>query len=247
MKKILAFDLDDTLSITKTPIDPAMVAVLGDILEHYEICVISGASFEQMKVQVVAPLSVLGEEKLAKVHLMPTCGTRYYRFQDSDWSLQYAHDLTDEQKTQITAALEKAAKSLGLWLDEPAGEIIEDRLSQITYSALGQKANAEDKYAWDPDNSKKFAIRDLVAAELPDLEVRAGGTTSIDVTLPGIDKAYGMQQLIDHAGVTKEEIFFFGDKLQDGGNDYPVKLFGIDTQEVEGWEDTAGHLRELIA
>ena len=247
MKKILAFDLDDTLSITKTPLDKEMVEVLDEILNQYEICVISGASFAQMLTQVVAPLSGLGDDKLARVHLMPTCGTRYYRYVSGEWVLQYANDLTSDQKLKIKTALENAARSLGYWEENPTGEIIEDRESQMTYSALGQQATPTDKYAWDPDNSKKFAIRDLVAAELPDLEVRAGGTTSIDVTLPGIDKAYGMQQLIDHAGVTKEEIFFFGDKLQDGGNDYPVKLFGIDTQEVEGWEDTAGHLREMIA
>jgi HAD superfamily hydrolase (TIGR01484 family) len=247
MKKILAFDLDDTLSMTKTPLDPQMVSILGEILTQYEICVISGASYEQMLRQVVVPLKSIGEEKLAKVHLMPTCGTRYYRFKDQEWQLQYANDLSPQQKRQITTALEHAARSLGYWLAQPAGEIIEDRQSQITYSALGQQASAEDKYAWDPTNEKKYAIRDLAAKSLPGLEVRAGGTTSIDVTLPGIDKAYGMQQLITHTGVTVDEVLFFGDKLEEGGNDYPVKEYGIDTEAVEGWEDTARHLQQLLA
>ena len=246
MKKMLAFDLDDTLSITKTPLDPAMVAILGDILKHYEICVISGASFAQMQIQVVEPLSILGPDALKNVHLMPTCGTRYYRYHDNEWKLQYAHDLSKEQKISITASLEAAAKALGYWEVSPAGEIIEDRESQITYSALGQQATPTDKYAWDPDNSKKFAIRDLVAKQLPGLEVRAGGTTSIDVTLPGIDKAYGMKELMSHASLMKEDILFFGDKLEEGGNDYPVKKFGIDSQAVEGWEDTAEHLKLIL-
>ena len=46
------------------------------------------------------------------------------------------------------------------WM-QPAGEVIEDRDTQITFSALGQDATPEDKYAWDPDNEKKLAIRDL--------------------------------------------------------------------------------------
>ena len=137
-------------------------------------------------------------------------------------------------------ALETVAKDMGIWCDNPAGEIIEDRFSQITMSALGQQATPEDKYAW----AEKFKdvrpiYRDKVAELLPDLEVRIGGTTSTDITLPGIDKAYGMQKLIEAIDISKDEILFFGDKLQEGGNDFPVRAMGIDSIAVEGWETTA--------
>jgi HAD superfamily hydrolase (TIGR01484 family) len=179
---------------------------------------------------------------LGKLHLMPTCGTRYYRYDELDnkWVMQYAEDLTKEQKQKIVKALETVAKDMGIWCDNPAGEIIEDRFSQITMSALGQQATPEDKYAW----SEKFKdvrpiYRDKVAELLPDLEVRIGGTTSTDITLPGIDKAYGMQKLIEAIDISKDEILFFGDKLQEGGNDFPVRAMGIDSIAVEGWETTA--------
>ena len=193
MKKILAFDLDDTLAITKSPISDQMVEVLTKILDTFDVCVISGGKFEQFKIQITDRLQ-LNAAQLSRLHLMPTCGTRYYRYDETtqDWQLQYAEDLTVEQKNKITEVLEAAAKTLGYWEETPAGDIIEDRDSQITYSALGQKATPADKYAWDPDGTKKSAIRDLAAQSLPDLEVRAGGTTSIDVTRVGIDKAYGM-------------------------------------------------------
>jgi len=248
MKKLLAFDLDDTLAITKSPISDEMSEILGKILEEFEVCIISVGRYEQFKTQVVDRLHIQ-PHKLNRLHLMPTCGTRYYRYNELDveWQLQYAEDLSEEQKNLVIEVLEKSAKELGLWEANPAGDIIEDRGSQITFSALGQKATPEDKYAWDPEGTKKAALRDLAAQSLPGLEVRAGGSTSIDVTLEGIDKAYGMQKLIDAIDISKDDILFFGDNLQEGGNDYPVKAMGIDSLDVDRWEDTVNRLETILA
>lgn len=240
-KKLIAFDLDDTLAVTKSPISDRMSGLLGRLLEKYNVCVISGGKFEQFKVQVVDRLDV-PERILDNLHLMPTCGTRYYRYDElkTEWKLQYAEDLSPKDKKRIIEALEVSAKELKLWVDRPYGPIIEDRESQITYSALGQQAPAEEKYEWARKNAKaKQILRERVAERLPDLEVRLGGTTSVDITRIGIDKAYGMGKLIDALDISRGDILFIGDKLQEGGNDYPVKAMGIDTIEVEGWEATA--------
>lgn len=248
MKKLIAFDLDDTLAITKSPITDRMSGLMGKLLEKYDVCVISGGRFEQFKSQVTERLDVPAH-LLNKLHLMPTCGTRYYRYNEleSKWVLQYAEDLSTEQKKRIREVLESVAKEMKLWVDNPKGEIIEDRYSQMTLSALGQQASPEEKYAW----AEKFkdvrpVFRDKVAEQLPDLEVRIGGTTSTDVTLPGIDKAYGMQKLVEAISISKDEILFVGDKLDEGGNDYPVKTMGIDTIAVEKWEDTAYVIEGMV-
>jgi len=248
MKKLLAFDLDDTLAITKSPISDHMAETLSKILEEFDVCVISGGRFEQFRLQIVDRLHI-EPNKLSRLHLMPTCGTQYYRYNELDqvWEQQYAEDLTEDQKRRVFDVLEASSRELGLWPGNPAGEVIEDRGSQITFSALGQKATPEDKYAWDPDGSKKLAIRDHAARYLPDLEVRSGGTTSIDVTRIGIDKAYGMQKLIEELDISKDDILFFGDKLQEGGNDYPVKEMGIDCLDVSRWEDTVNRLETILA
>lgn len=248
MKKVLAFDLDDTLAITKSPMSDRMSELLVELLPEFELCIISGGRFEQFQVQVIDRLHA-NPHLLNRLHLMPTCGTRYYRYDEleTEWVMQYAEDLTEEQKSDVIRVLESSAKQLGYWEESPAGNIIEDRGSQITFSALGQQATPEAKYAWDPDGTKKAALRDLAAQSLPGLEVRAGGSTSIDVTREGIDKAYGMQKLIDVLDIAKEDILFFGDKLEEGGNDYPVKAMGVDTLAVEGWEDTANRLETILA
>lgn len=247
-KKVIAFDLDDTLAVTKSPISDKMGLLLVRLMEKYDICVISGGAFHQFKVQVIDRLEA-SSGVLNKLHLMPTCGTKYYNYdnKNNDWKIQYEHALTADQKERVLKALEDSAKKLGLWEAKPYGEIIEDRGSQITFSALGQQAPAEAKYAWDPTHEKKKKLRDAVALLLPDLEVRTGGTTSVDVTMIGVDKAYGMRKLMEQMKITKEEILFIGDKLQEGGNDYPVKAMGIDTIEVERWEDTAYVLEGILA
>ena len=213
------------------------------------MCIISGTDFEG----VIYPNTVTQIEQvsgvdLSRLHIMPTCGTRYYRFQDGEWRLQYQEDLTEEQKARIFEAIEASAKELDMWVDNPAGEIIEDRLSQVTYSALGQKATPEDKYAWAETNKeKRKLLNEAVKARIPEFEVRTAGTTSLDITKPGIDKAYGMRKLMEATGVSKEEILFFGDKLEEGGNDFPVKNLGIDCIAVNRWEDTAYALEGINA
>ena len=87
-KKVIAFDLDDTLAVTKSPISDRMSELLVKLLQKYDICIISGGKFEQFKRQVVDRLEATDRE-LARLHLMPTCGTRYLRYDelDQDWRL----------------------------------------------------------------------------------------------------------------------------------------------------------------
>lgn len=240
MKKLIAFDLDDTLAVTKSAISDKMSELLGALLKTYQVCIISGGAYHQFKVQVTDNLQV-EHHFLQNLHIMPTCGTRYYRYDDVEkgWHLIYAEDLPEKQRQEIAKIVEKAARDMGLWTDNPYGEIIEDRISQISISMLGQKAPAEKKYEWfDKNNEKRLELRKIIAEKLPDFEVRTGGTTTIDITKIGIDKAYGMEKLMNELELSKDEILFVGDKLQEGGNDYPVKAMGIDCIEVKNHEDT---------
>ncbi|WP_286793037.1 HAD hydrolase family protein, partial [Microbacterium sp. UBA3394] len=170
----------------------------------------------------------------------------YYRLRDGDVQTVYAHSLTDDEKTRALAAVEEEARRLGLWESETWGPILEDRGSQITFSALGQTAPLEAKKAWDPTGEKKNALRQAVADRIPDLEVRSGGSTSVDITHRGIDKAYGMRRLSEQTGISLDDMLFIGDRLDPDGNDYPVLAMGVACQAVDGWEETAEVLDALI-
>jgi HAD superfamily hydrolase (TIGR01484 family) len=134
------------------------------------------------------------------------------------------------------------------------GEIIEDRGSQISWSALGQdivdvlgEKGVRMKEDWDPDNKKKLRMVDYLSPLLEEFEVRAGGTTTIDITKKGIDKAYGMNKIMDMMNIPREGIFFIGDKIIEGGNDYPVKAMGIDTLQISNWQETALAVEAMVA
>jgi HAD superfamily hydrolase (TIGR01484 family) len=248
--RLIAFDLDDTLAPSKSPVDPRMLAVFARLLDRTSVAVISGGNFEQFEAQLVDRLDAfegVDESALERLHLLPTCGTRYERRENGGWATVYQEKLTPQERDAALSALREEAERLGLWEPESWGEILEDRGSQVTFSALGQRAPVEVKQAWDPDGAKKSALRAAVAARLPDLEVRSGGSTSVDITRRGIDKAYGMRKLETHTGIPLDEMLFVGDRIDPDGNDYPVKALGVACHAVEGWEDTAAFLEELLA
>ena len=240
--RLIAFDLDDTLAPSKSAIHPSMVPLLTQLLERVDVCVISGGQIDQFRNQFLTGLADVPAASLAHLHLMPTCGTQYWLFVDGEWTLQYSEELTPDEREETKAALKSAALSLGLWETKTWGPVIEDRLSQVTFSALGQEAPLDAKKAWDPTGAKKSALRAKVAEMIPDLEPRSGGSTSIDVTRKGIDKAYGMKKLVELTGIPFDDMLFVGDRLDPDGNDYPVKALGLSTHAVSGWTDTRDFL-----
>lgn len=246
-RKVIAFDLDGTLAPSKSPLPDRMGELLEQLLEKYHVCVISGGKFGQFEKQLLNNLRA-EPANLERLHLMPTCGTRYMKYDVADrkWETVYAEDFTEAEKDKIISALKKIAKELGYEEQKVYGEVIEDRGSQVTWSALGQDIvdhlgaeGVRQKEAWDHDNAKKNKMREAVAVLIPEFEVRVGGVTSIDVTKPGIDKGYGMRKLMEILEIGKEEIFFIGDRVVEGGNDYPVKAMGIDCVQISDWKETA--------
>src|SRR5882757_6406587 len=138
-RKVIAFDLDGTLAPSKSPLPDRMAELLDRLLDQYHVCVISGGKFGQFEKQLLANLKV-DPARLERLHLMPTCGTRYYRYDNitQDWKKIYAEDFTQAEKKKISDVLVKTVQELGYDEKETWGDSLEDRGSQITWSALGQ-------------------------------------------------------------------------------------------------------------
>ncbi len=243
--RLVLFDLDGTLAPSKSPIAVSTATLLVRLLERVDVCIISGGAFPQFRRQVLPSLG--SSPNLTRLHLMPTCGTQYYRWRPGGWHQVYAELLDPALKDRIIRVLDDGARELGVAEPHPWGEIIEDRATQITYSALGQQAPLAAKAAWDPSGNKRNGLRDYAAGRLPDLEVRVGGSTSIDVTARGIDKAYGVRKLEHYLHISLDEMLFLGDRLDVDGNDYPVKATGVPCIAVTGWRDTGRHIVDLLA
>ncbi|RZI76999.1 MAG: HAD-IIB family hydrolase [Pseudomonas sp.] len=244
MKQLVAFDLDGTLAESKQPLKDDMGEAIADLLGVAHVAVISGGDWPQFEKQVASRLPARAD--LSRLWLMPTTGTKLYVHRDR-WDTVYAELFDDRQKARILAAFDQALEATGFVPEQTWGERIEDRGSQITFSALGQQAPIHAKEKWDPDFAKRRIIQADLRDRLPGLSINMGGATSIDITREGVDKAYGLKRLRDESKIPLEAMMFIGDAIFPGGNDYPAKELGLDTVRVRDPEETLAVIAAIVA
>jgi hypothetical protein len=244
MIRLIVFDLDGTLAESKSALDAEMATLLSALLAIVKVSVISGGNWPQFEKQLLSNLPQ--DDHLKNLSLLPTCGTKFYQYA-GDWKKLYSEDFTTDEKERIVSSLKQALDSAGFKVEKVWGEVIEDRGSQITFSALGQQAPIEEKKKWDPNFTKRKKIKALLDKLIPEFSVRLGGTTSIDVTKPGIDKGYGIRKLRDILGIAIPKMVFIGDALFPGGNDYPAKEAGVVSIQVNDPNETKRVIEAIIA
>jgi phosphomannomutase len=246
MKKLVAFDLDGTLAESKQPLKDDMAESIADLLTVADVCVISGGDWPQFEKQVASRLPP--RAKLEKLWLMPTTGTKLYTYRDGKWGAVYAELFSAEERKKIIDAFNASLDATGFQPEQTWGERVEDRGSQVTFSALGQQAPIEAKEHWDPDFAKRKVIQADLQKRLPGLAINMGGATSIDITREGVDKAYGLERLSEHSGFELGSFLFIGDAIFPGGNDYPPKeKLGLDTVKVRDPGDTINVIAAIVA
>lgn len=242
-KSVFVFDLDGTLAESKTNIDSEMGALLTQLLARGKVAIVGGAKLEQLGSQLPENIT-----KNSNLFLLPLDGGSFYVPKGDEWEKVYFQNLTDEEKKKIFESFEKVFKDIGYV--QPAkiyGDIIEDRGGQVTFSALGQNAPLEEKEKWNKENGdERFKLTSKLKNYLPDMEVRIAGLTSIDVTKKGIDKKFGIEQIIKYLNVSKEDVIFFGDALEPEGNDYPALESGVTCFKVESVQDTKNALKYIL-
>jgi HAD superfamily hydrolase (TIGR01484 family) len=244
VKQLFVFDLDGTLAPSKSSLSPEMAVLLADLLNIMKVAVISGGAWAQFESQLLAHLPT--DARRENLFLLPTCGTQFFRY-ERGWEKLYSEDLTATERREIVDALAEAFAASGIVVTRTWGEVIEDRGSQITFSALGQDAPLAEKARWDPDFALRRRVAAILTPRLPDFAINMGGTTSIDVTKPGIDKAYGIAKLRDHVGIAVSDMLFAGDALFEGGNDFPAQRAGVDSLLVRDVDETARIIQTVIA
>jgi len=245
MKQLVAFDLDGTLAESKQPLADGMGDALTNLLTVAHVAVISGGDWPQFDKQVASRLRAGAD--LSRLWLMPTTGTKLYTHRTDGWHPVYAELFDDRQKQAILEAFDASLSATGFVPETTWGERIEDRGSQITFSALGQQAPIHAKEIWDPDFAKRKIIQADLRRRLPGLSINMGGATSIDITREGVDKAYGLKKLRDASGISLDAMMFVGDAIFPGGNDYPAKLLGLDTVRVRDPRETLSVIETIVA
>ena len=246
---LIMFDLDGTLAPSKSTLEPAMAEVLTRLIEKKKVAVISGGSYAQFQEQFLKAFPT-DSKFLSNLFVMPVSGSCLYTW-NGFWEMQYAENLSPAEKMKIRVALGEAldeALKEGIYAEpkEVYGETIEDRGSQITFSALGQKAPLNVKESWDPDRTKRREIEKILAPKIPEFDVVIGGMTSIDITHLGVNKAYGIKNIEEFLKLGPGKILFVGDGLFPGGNDFPAESTGVDFKQVSGPAETLGIIESWL-
>ena len=245
--KTIVFDLDGTLTISKDALDEEMTALLGKLLASCNVAIISGASWKQVHKQIGSLLNI-NTTALNNLYILPASGgSMYQSWGKYGWVAAYQNKLSPRDVDRISAAFEEAIAESGF--EQPQklwGKQFENCDSKITFSALGQKAPLSAKEKWDSDGMKRRTLADVLYRKLQTYEVRIAGKTSIDVSAKGINKKYGIDELMKKLRASKDDILYVGDAIFKGGSDYAAIEMGLIYVQVRDPEDTKTWIRNTL-
>lgn len=242
--RVAAFDIDGTLAESKQAVEPPMATALADLAYKIPVAIISGGSIELLLSQIVERLPATAP--LSRFYLFPTAGAACFVFRDSAWQPRYQELLNDTEREHVIETIKTVVNGSHFAPGEPYGPRIEFRGSSVIYSALGQRAPLDKKLAWDPTIAKRKELQSILAPLLPDYAVGIGGSTTIDVTRKGFDKAYAVRWLANELKLLVTDIIYVGDALYAGGNDAPVLSTGAAIRSVSGPAETLVFVESLV-
>lgn len=244
MKKLIAFDLDGTLAESKSAIDSEMAFLLMELLVKYNVAIISGWDYPQFIKQIIP--FITDKNLLKKLYLYPTCWAKAYIYKNWAFEKLYSEDLDHSDIEAAISSISLAIKEFKLAPEKIYGNLIDNRWTQVTYSALWQEAPYEIKKTWDPDFSKREKIKAMIKSHLPNLSISMGWSTSIDITKKWVDKAYAINKLKSQLHIVESDIIFIWDALMEWWNDYTVRRTWVECIEINSIEKTKEIIRNLL-
>ena len=236
MIKLIAFDLDGTLTQHKSPLGEKNRAVLDRLAQKYKLLMVGAGQCERIFNQMGGyPIDIIGNY-----------GLQHCRYNADTKLLDTVYDLTfpcdrESVSERVTALREKYG------LTDFVGESVEFHPSGcVTLAILGTKARIEDKLTFDPDRSRRRAIYNEVCEVFSDYIVFVGGSSSFDMSPAPFDKRYALELYCRENGYSHDEVIFVGDDYGLGGNDESVYLSDFGFVCVDNYEKLEDYLKELF-
>ena len=238
--KHVFFDMDNTLTPSRTPIEDDMKEVLTRLCQKLDVVIVSGGEETRMWKQMT-------DYFRGKISFLVQNGNNAYSFKEAKYL--WARKLLPAEKTEIlahiTAVEKKYADLIERVRKDDLKNLIEDRGCQISFSFVGHNAPLPDKKAFDPDGSVRLGILKALPLNSKHIEAKLGGTTCFDYNKMGMNKGYNISEWMKHFGWRPEECLYVGDALFAGGNDDTV--IGVcDTLQVSGPAETLAAIRKMI-
>src|SRR3989344_4178339 len=242
--KIIAFDMDGTLTESKQSITKEIASLLNELSQKLKVAIISGGSFAQFEKQLL-PFIIPSHN----IILLPTEGSQRFEYNvdNKKWEMTGTAKFPNEMKERVKRVLNEIIASNEYDIPKNAkGEYIEDRETEIAFSALGQDAPLFEKEKWDNNLEKRRRIKAKIEEQIKDVTVAVAGTTSIDILPKGFDKARGLKLMAESMCIDTKYMVFVGDAIVPDGNDYSVKEAGIESIKVSGPKDTEKLVRNWV-
>lgn len=234
--KLVAFDLDGTLTQHKTPLSEEHKQILDRLGKRYKL-LMAGAGmchriFNQMNRY---PIDIMGNYGLQYAE---------YNHQTKELEIKRNEELPCDRESvekRVTYLREKYG------FTEFAGENVEFHASGcVTIPLLGTKARQEDKLAFDPDRKKRRAIYEEVKELFHDFIVFVGGSSSFDMTPAPYNKAYALARYCEEHGIAHDEVVYIGDDYGPGGNDESVYLSDFNYITIDDYRDFPNVVKVLL-
>ena len=227
MIKLMAFDLDGTLTQHKTKLSDEHRDILNKLQEKYTLIMVGAGQCRRIFNQLDAfPIDIIGNY-----------GMQYAKYNPETKDIDMVYDIQEncnkeETEKKVTFLREKHG------FTEFAGENVEYHISGcITFPVLGTKAAQADKLAFDPDRKKRRAFYDEVKELFPDYNVFVGGSSSFDMAPKPYNKYYALAKYCEENGIKHDEVVFVGDDYGIGGNDESVYVSDFGFLTIDNYED----------
>lgn len=236
MIKLVAFDLDGTLTQHKTPLSEKNKAVLDRLSEKYDLLMVGAGQCMRIYNQMNQyPIDIIGNY-----------GLQYARY---DRETKTPVIMRDETLPCDRASVEERVTALRnkYGFTEFAGNNVEFHPSGcVTFPILGTAANQEDKLAFDPDRAKRRKIYAEVCEVFSEYIVFVGGSSSFDMAPKPYNKYYALDLYCKEKGYAHDEVVFVGDDYGMGGNDESVYVSDFGFICVDDYEKLEEALSELF-
>ncbi len=234
------FDLDKTLTTSRSEMDPAHRPLFKQLCTERDVAIMSGGNEQQIREQTTAKFDGM-------YYALGQSGNHAV---DKSGSELWNDVLTPEQVTATLAFIEQLKQHFAIDVRDP-DDLVENRGAQISYSVIGFHEDTEKKYAFDPDDSRRAAalqqmVTGVTALNTAGVEVVPAGTTTYNFMALGRHKGYNVRRFIEHMGWNAADCVYVGDALFPGGNDSSV-IGIIPTHAVRGPDDTFSFIKEMLS